>query len=179
MKYVLYHEAGHAIGLCRNLSHGDGMHCSNPECLMQSKLLVNEARALAGLEPMTHQQLCHDCLSDITRYRNARSAANLHFMGPYLVRSEEKYHVLSLPNFLYLHVGDLEDLDQKQVAKAYAIALTKRNASEAHGYVSAISSADVPTVYFDMSRDPYELVRSLAEQMRLSYRDMRARRRRR
>ena len=52
-----------------------------------------------------HQQkdFCELCKSDLEVARAGGADPRLKFMGPVMVRSENDYHVLSLPAFVKLH----------------------------------------------------------------------------
>lgn len=49
---LLTHELGHVLGLCKNLTHGDGAHCRNDGCLMRPTQGISVTRTLLRL-PMT------------------------------------------------------------------------------------------------------------------------------
>jgi len=97
----LRHEAGHVLGLCHNRSHGDGVHCRSYGCLMRRKAeelssLTRIVGAHLGLKP-DPCPLCQHCLRDLGAPRAADRDESLSFAGPFLVRREEGYAVVRLP----------------------------------------------------------------------------------
>lgn len=94
--FALSHEAGHVLGLCQNKSHGDGSHCKNYNCLMNSSPgLLEEIGLIFGLP--IKKQLCDDCRMDLANYKSESVDPNLTFVGPFLMRKEDGYSVATLP----------------------------------------------------------------------------------
>ncbi|MBN1973104.1 MAG: hypothetical protein JW787_05660 [Sedimentisphaerales bacterium] len=94
--FALSHEAGHVLGLCRNKSHGDGLHCKNNNCLMNSTPgFLQEIGLIFGIP--TKKQLCNNCRIDITNCKSEGINPNLTFDGPFLIRKESGYSVATLP----------------------------------------------------------------------------------
>lgn len=99
--FIIRHEAGHVSGLCKNIEHGDGVHCKNSGCLMNDTPdLLSQLGALV-VRPSVGR-LCNDCRKDLRAWKSVEADPNLAFEGPFLVRREEGYSVASLPycNFL-------------------------------------------------------------------------------
>jgi hypothetical protein len=91
---ILHHEVGHLLGLCKNKSHGDGMHCNNYGCLIQrSPTWVEQTKKFLHFKPKA--ELCSDCLKDLNTGRS-RVADKVYFEGPFLVREESTYAIMML-----------------------------------------------------------------------------------
>jgi len=108
LRYILKHEAGHVLGLCRNLSHGDGVHCRNA-CLMQERgLTISISKWLIGSDykskPPT--DLCADCRQDLIRIKERQTPSGMEFKGPVLVRHEQQYTVYTLPCHYHINLGN-------------------------------------------------------------------------
>ena len=165
-RLALFHEAGHVLGLCRGASHSDGLHCTREDCLMSPKLAFDVSRFVTLRDPWRQRDLCPDCRAELQAHTAARPAANLRFLGPYVVRSEPGYHVLALPGFVYVQVGALEDLDRERLHSL------RRNAARTNQrgrvtYASSIIDRDeAPSVLPALMRDPFKLVRDLGRGLR-------------
>jgi hypothetical protein len=98
---ALEHEAGHVLGLGKGKSHGDGSHCRNRGCLMlQYEGVESEfVRLLTGsVGVKLSRHPCQDCLHDLEAERAMDADGKLSFAGPFLVRREDGYSVVRLPN---------------------------------------------------------------------------------
>lgn len=113
---ILLHETGHVLGLTRNQAHGDDMHCQDKSCIMYYAYRVNLFRILL-LQKQKQQDLCMLCQSDLETAKTSERDSKLRFIGPVLVRSENEYHVLSLPGFVRVHFGPLESINWRDVLK--------------------------------------------------------------
>lgn len=92
--YILQHELGHILGLCKNTTHGDGAHCNNHGCLMEpSPTLLNQTKWVAGHIPKA--ELCSSCLRDLNLERN-KKVDTVYFQGPFLVREQNSYAIAML-----------------------------------------------------------------------------------
>lgn len=103
---ILIHETGHALGLTQNDAHGTNNHCRASECLMRSTIQVDLWSYLLGRGTVRQTNICEDCRADLLRGRELAPDANLRFVGGALVRSEEDYHVVSLPAGMKIFVGE-------------------------------------------------------------------------
>jgi len=106
----LRHEAGHILGLGRNRDHGDGEHCRNYNCLMRpgTENLTALARTLGtpfGIK-FAPRPLCTDCLRDIELLKATDVSQNLSFQGPFLVRRENGYAIVRLPQCDFIAMDD-------------------------------------------------------------------------
>lgn len=111
---LLLHEVGHVFGLTRNQTHGDGMHCQDKSCIMYDSYRVSLLRTLM-FRKQQQQDLCMLCQSDLETAKTSKTDSRLRFIGPVLVRSENGYHVLSLPSFVMVHFGSLESINWEKV----------------------------------------------------------------
>jgi len=125
------HEAGHILGLCKNTSHGDGAHCRNKGCPMGG-VTFSTSRWLFGLPP-TAQQLCQDCLDDLTAARQSGPDGHLSFSGPALVRRENGYFVASLPLQIQVSFRPAASFDGRQMQAAAHKALAEAMAKARKG----------------------------------------------
>lgn len=101
---VLRHEAGHVLGLCSNPEHGDRSHCHNYGCLM---MRAPSFGSWLGVKfgASWEAKLCEDCECDIENARLQPSPDNLSFAGPFLVRHEDGYDVISQERCALLFMG--------------------------------------------------------------------------
>jgi hypothetical protein len=172
----LLHEAGHLLGLARGLDHGDGMHCSDKRCLMNEKARMGFLSWLVGRErPQYQHDLCDRCKSELEGYRALHPDPGLGFLGPVLVRSEGDYHVLSLPGFVELYVGQLESLMPASVLKdARRVAANLEDGGVWVSYRTELGEerdyAALTAALRHACYDPYELVRRIAERQILTAR---------
>jgi hypothetical protein len=113
---ALRHEAGHALGLCKDRSHGDGAHCSNRSCLMYWTF---ELRRGWSRSPPARKQLCSDCLRDLRQTRVSRPDGRFFFAGPVLVRQEKSYWVLSYPGVVGLAFDKRHAMDWRGLVRNY------------------------------------------------------------
>ena len=105
---ALQHEAGHVLGLSKELSHSDGAHCKNNNCLMNpSPGLLSELGVFFGIP--IKKSLCYDCLNDLANYKSETADPNLTFEGPFLMRKEDGYSVVSLPYCAFIIPQFLEE----------------------------------------------------------------------
>lgn len=91
----LRHEAGHVLGLCSNPEHGDRSHCHNYGCLMAPAPTLGSWIG-AKIGRTWKPKLCEDCDRDLENAWSQPSPNNLSFAGPFLVRHEGDYDVISL-----------------------------------------------------------------------------------
>jgi len=108
-RFIMKHEAGHLLGLCRNTSHGDGVHCRNKHCLMQPRATAtwSVSKFLLGRDPVTYRgptNLCDDCKRDIREIKNSGSDCGIEFNGPVMIRKEQGYFVGTLPTHCHLGI---------------------------------------------------------------------------
>jgi hypothetical protein len=108
---TLLHEAGHVLGLTQNAGHGTSNHCTEDACLMHETLELAFPKALYSSSKTSQTNLCEKCRADLTTGRHEAPQENLRFSGPMLIRSEEGYHVISLPSQIKLMVGDVSNFD--------------------------------------------------------------------
>lgn len=164
---MVLHEAGHVLGLSDNQAHGDGLHCTNFPCLMNASLLVRFPRLVLPGPVVPQRDFCDDCKADLRTAAEQPPARNLRFLGPYCVRSEAGYHVVSTAGFASVHVGSLNDLD--------LAALTRRRHAKFNEHPSPTDIAtEVPELPLSVARklvpqlerDPLKMLRSLAADMR-------------
>ena len=163
---VLLHEAGHALGLCRSADHSDGLHCENENCLMNPSLHFSVLRLIFGGDLIKQTEFCADCLRDLKREQQARPAANLRYLGPWLVRSEAGYHVITRPNMLYVHIGELAELDHTELDALRELALKKTRKTTGLTYSCAATDRETALQALDaMRQDPVKAVHEVADSL--------------
>ena len=105
----LQHEAGHILGLSRNTDHGDGMHCGNRGCLMRpSPDLLSNIGVLFGAS--WKPSLCSACGRDLQATKSEGTDGELSFVGPFLVRREDGYSVVSMSGWHVIAVGPVDEV---------------------------------------------------------------------
>jgi hypothetical protein len=116
---LLLHEAGHMLGLAGRTNYAVHFHCLDSHCLMNKQIHVTTHihRLLMGSRAFTfgQKQLCKRCMAQLAE-ESKEPPPNLRFVGPVLVRSENGYNVLSLPDRMKLVVGDFTDKDCRKFA---------------------------------------------------------------
>jgi hypothetical protein len=112
------HEAGHLLGLSSRPTCATNNHCLSKKCLMNQQMVFHISRFLLGQDPVEQGQrhLCERCVAELAENVKQSPPSNLRFVGPVLVRSEEGYHVLSLPNRVEFVGGNLTDKDCRDFA---------------------------------------------------------------
>lgn len=126
---VLKHEAGHVLGLSRSPEHGDGVHCRNPGCLMRPTPGIGTQIGLLFRVPWKGR-LCDACEHDLEASLSHASPENLSFLGPFLVRHEDEYDVIRLPNYDMLAIGPMEKAYDWQTMLARAKETIRRGFAE-------------------------------------------------
>lgn len=163
---VLKHEAAHLVGAARNATHGDGAHCRNRDCLMNPVFTYVPEWVAMGLPPTPQTDFCPDCLKDMARWRGTPAAGNLRFHGPFLVRREAGYTVMTLPNTVHVHLGNGADLPVAQIREAVRQAAAGPLRSR-EGFILSVSAsgtpADLVPVLQQAGQDPTAPVRQAAE----------------
>jgi hypothetical protein len=177
-QFILQHEIGHLLGLCRNESHGNGTHCNYHGCLMQSSpTLASQTKWLFGGEPKV--ELCSECQQDLNSNRS-QTPGNLYFEGPFLMRKEGSYAIAMLGGTYLLFIPNqlLADFDWKEVlletkrtlpntlktwkekgkgsGRIWAVLQSRDSSLPDEAYISAIKDAS--------KTDPSQNVRSYARQ---------------
>ncbi len=115
---ALRHEAGHALGLCKERSHGDGAHCSNKNCLMYWTFVLSRDWSR---HPPVRKQLCKDCLRDVRQAQAGQASGRFFFAGPVLVRKEKSYWVLSYPGMVGLAFDKQHATDWRGLVRNYRV----------------------------------------------------------
>lgn len=163
---MILHEAGHVLGLCGNPTHGDGVHCTNRACLMNETLQVRYKHLFLPGPVAPQRDFCAGCLADLTAYREQVSADNLRFIGPYCVRSEPGYHVLTTPGYVRVVIGPHEAVDFATL-KAMRHAAFRDNPQQVGVFYSLnVPSEEVARLIPLLERDPLVEVRELGAKLR-------------
>jgi hypothetical protein len=115
---MLLHEVGHLLGLVSRKEYAAGHHCLDPNCLMNRTLRISLSRTFMGLHPTRQNQLCGRCMQELVDSLKLPPVKNLRYAGPVLVRSEDGYEVLALPNRVKVLLGDLTPEDCQTFAAA-------------------------------------------------------------
>ncbi|MEM7390880.1 MAG: hypothetical protein AAF492_00920 [Verrucomicrobiota bacterium] len=161
------HEAGHLVGLTFGLPYGDGAHCLDETCLMYWKVVVYYSDLFSRHDGVPQKDLCENCEKALILKAEEPRPDHLHFSGPRVVRSEEGYHVLSLPGFIYVHIGELADLDEAELEEGRQTAIKVNRNEEAFYAVSNTVEVEVVERMLDaLDNDPYEGVRLIAKGLR-------------
>jgi len=108
---MLLHETGHLLGLVSRPEFAAGHHCLDPNCLMNRTLRISMSHAFLGRPPTSQIQLCGRCMQELEDSLKLPPPANLRYAGPVLIRSENGYEVLALPNRVKVVFGALTDED--------------------------------------------------------------------
>ncbi len=160
---VLPHEAGHLLGLAGRLTHASGYHCLEPTCLMNKYFHFH--RFLLGLQ----KRLCKRCVTQLADSSRQPPPSNLRFAGPVLVRSENGYHILSLPRRMRIMVGDLTEQDCRDFAAGvHAEAPSPGSDNDEFLWEGQVKQdvlddpARMRDVLNRIKNDPYEVVRVAA-----------------
>ena len=126
---------------------------------------VPELIALGGA-PTAQTALCPDCLQDMAQWRATPAAGNLRFKGPFLVRRELGYSVMTLPNTVHLHLGSAESVPVGQMRKAVQVAAAGPLRTK-EGFIMSVSAEGTPesvkSALQQAGRDPAGPVRQAAE----------------
>lgn len=167
---ALLHEAGHLLGLSRRLTGAATNHCLATSCLMTSAIYMHYSRAFLGRNPMKPHRLCESCVAELTASAASRSTTNLHFVGPVLVRSEDGYHVLSLPSRVKVIVGKLIEQDCHDFVSAFRAEAPPPKMSEyrADGWMKPAMLRDAAKSREIINRakaDPFAPVRTVASRL--------------
>ena len=167
----LLHEAGHLLGLVRRPRGNSALHCPDMTCRMTqvshlNRIYLDRMRSVFQDRFRKHyEQLCQDCVAELTSSSAAATPTNLHFIGPVLVRSEAGYHVLSLPGRVRLIVGDLIDQDCRDFASTVRGNPSPSNERYCDGQIKPsllAESAKSLEIIHRAKRDPFDAVRKLA-----------------
>lgn len=163
---VLLHETGHALGLCRDSRHSDGLHCTNEDCLMNPSLYFSVSHLLFTGDLIRQRVFCTDCQDDLEDASRQPPADNLAYRGAWFVRSEPGYQVLSRPNMLFVHVGDPADVDDDDLERLRQAALERTAESKGITYSSSATNRRLAQQALPrLAKDPVKTVRSIAKEL--------------
>ncbi len=164
---LMLHEAGHILGLCANQAHADGIHCTNASCLMNVRLNIRPLQLLLPGPVVPQRDFCSACRADLLATLAQPPADNLRFLGPYCVRSEPGYHVVSSPAFCFVHVGALADLDLVEVKRRRHAKFTAEPQLDGlHSQTGPLDLSVARELIPQLERDPIEHLRDLAENLK-------------
>lgn len=167
----LQHEAGHLLGIGRNPAHSARLHCLNASCLMFAKyesgeLLLQEfAAGIPDFNEVPRLRLCAECEADARAYASQPGPANLRFVGPVLVRLEDGYQVLALPDRLKVIVGPFCETDAWDFARSFQKDADVRTGADpvfASGMIKPEARQDLNELRRTLKQvrqDPLEVVR--------------------
>lgn len=176
--FILKHEAGHVLGLCKNTAHGDGAHCSNDKCRMNASPGWWWGFFGCFFGGRIQRELCADCLDDLEAGKSEDAGPELEFEGPFLIRREDGYFVASLPSRHILLPESAEDkfrwrevlADLKEGIKASDLSECAKKSSCLHfragrsyaGDSSAQGAADYRAMLEKAVDDPSSFISSQA-----------------
>lgn len=164
--FAILHEVIHALGLARNTDHSDGVHCTNEGCIMRSHLAVQMRKRLLGQDGLLQTSLCADCKKDLAANKRKGAPTNLRYYGPWFVRSENEYHVFSLPNAVYVHGGPLRSLDDDDLVALRKDALKDMKTPGLTAYASSSMEPELARkVAAALRDDPVKAVRGVGEKL--------------
>ena len=164
---LILHEAGHVLGLCANQAHADGIHCTNLPCLMNVTLHIRPLRLLMPGPVVPQRDFCSACRADLQATLAQPPADNLRFLGPYCVRSEPGYHVVSSPGFAFVHVGALADLDLADLKRRRHAKFTAEPKLDGiHCQTGPLDLPDARNLISKLECDPLECLRELAAEFK-------------
>ena len=169
---LLLHEVGHVLGLTRNQTHGDGKHCRDKSCIMHENYKVSLFRKLT-FQKQRQEDICELCKKDLERAKTSERDPKLKFLGPALVRSEEGYHVLSLPSFVRVEFGSLKSLKWQDVLHQAQNIAPQQAQMDKIGFVMATGDLSGPNDLLSLQvaiekaeNDPYRLVSLTVKEMK-------------
>ena len=119
---VLMHEGGHVLGLYRRKMDSDKIvHCKNKKCLMYENVAAtwSLSKLLSGKDAFVNKgatELCDECKQGLLEIKKSKIACKMDFKGPFLVRKEDGYFVMTLPSHLHLGLGPV-DIDWHEILK--------------------------------------------------------------
>jgi len=118
---TLLHEAGHILGLVGRESQVERRHCATNWCLMHAHTSENIksdiVHWLKREKPKPY--LCEACATELRQYQTSTDTISTRFVGPVLVRAMPSYHVLALPAFCGLFIGDVVEGEIPQFIKRF------------------------------------------------------------
>lgn len=163
----LLHEAGHLLDLASRSDHATNYHCLDTSCRMNSTIRIHFGRRMLLLDPIKQHNLCDYCDAQLRASAKSSAPGNLRFVGPVLVRSENGYHVLSLPFHMKLFVGNLTDADCHDFVNAVRTQIPPlemdANAQHLEAYLQeGVASMLRQEILTRAQNDPFELVRDVA-----------------
>jgi hypothetical protein len=162
------HEAGHALGLSLNPAHSRDGHCTNKLCQMRAQIGYNPFRVVLFRNLWKNTELCADCTKDLTAARTATPPANLGFHGKYFLRTEPGYVVLTLPGFMYVHLGPANTISRADLTKKHASALFGRQKEKVNSLQYASSTFDledhIPALKL-LSQEKVDAIHELTEKI--------------
>ena len=173
-RVALLHETAHAMGLTREAHHSDGLHCTNEGCYMNAEIQVSISKLILGNDSISQTAMCSDCKNDLSAYQRSPSANNLRYHGPWFVRTEKSYHVLSLPNAVYVHAGPLSEIDDADLRQFRGDAISQMKSPSTTAFSSSTMGFDTARrVAAELRNDPVETVRRLGEKLEAKLRQRR------
>ncbi|MFP4353537.1 MAG: hypothetical protein ACLFUJ_00330 [Phycisphaerae bacterium] len=164
---ALRHEAAHILGLSKNLSHSDGAHCKQPDCLVNAVLRVHRPS-----QPSPQADPCRDCQADLQAVRENPGPENMRFAGPVLVRQEDGYTVASLPSCTRVIFDDGRQIDYGRIqAQARVLARNSKTLYDQMLYdtmavtVASYRLAEIRTALVNAQNDPDAGVAKIAAEL--------------
>ena len=143
---------------------------------MSPNLQSSFSRFITGRNPWLQNEFCEDCHKDMAGYKSLKVDASLRFRGPYIIRTEAHYQVISLPGFVYVFIGPPEKLDWDKVEKDRALTIKKlKRPKQIIGFMELFPvSRSVGEQYLDeVEADPYPFVRDLSKNLRSAIKESR------
>jgi hypothetical protein len=160
---VLLHEVGHLLGLAGRPTRASDYHCLDAGCLMNKCFHFH--RFVLGWQ----RRLCRRCVAQLADSSRPPPPSNLRFIGPVLVRSENGYHILSLPKRMRIVVGDLAEQDCRDFVAAVHAETTSPGGDNDEFRVDEVvkqevvdEPAEMRDIINRVKDDPYEAVRDAA-----------------
>ena len=154
------HEVGHLLGLTRNKAHSEDLHCTNDLCVNNAKIYIRMGGFLSFNDVVEQKGLCADCQHDLAAYKKKVPADNLSFLGPYIVRDEGKYQVLSLPAFVYVHIGPAAEISTRDLERDRRKTISEASNRSTAFYITGERDAVHETLPL-LKKDPYRVIREI------------------
>lgn len=118
---TLLHEAGHVMGLVSRESQVENHHCATNWCLMHAHSSENIKSDILNwvTRKKPKPDLCEACATELRQYQTTAGTTSTRFVGPVLVRTMPSYHVLGLPGFSGLYIGEAVDANIPRFVDAF------------------------------------------------------------
>jgi hypothetical protein len=171
---TLIHETGHVLGLVNRESQVENHHCETNWCVMNAHVSENiKSDFLIWLKRgKSMPLLCEACAAELRQNQTSTNTVSTRFIGPVLVRTMPSYHVLALPAFSGLYIGDSVDTETTEFIKRFRklqgergpwFAMNVQESVKRESLLQAIAAAKLdidPTVRWAANELEHEVLRT-------------------